>query len=441
MSSNSSSPNVLVWAQHEIDALWNSINRSPSDPSSYWISLASFTFSVLGSISNLMSVVVLLKLSAQLSTFFYLTILSLSDMITCMTIMFMLIIEFLVQTRQSTSVAIFLRKIEIILGAVAAPSRVLSFWISTAVTIDRYMLICYPIYGKQFCTLTRAKNVSRTLLIIAFIYSVPLFFEYEIIKMPTVYQMIHSDNDSTTFNDEKLDKNSMLITKGYTDLAKRRAYRWAYVFFNAVFVYIVPTIIIVFCNVLLINALKRRRSRIKIIRKKHHSNHPEKANQSSRRFHHSKYSITIMVIAMVLALLLCRSPTMVLWILWSFDSTIKTFFDSSSSAFVRRFHSIANLIAIINAATNFIPYCVFGQLFRMECLVIYCCRKPTSEQLALQAKLEHKVKNQHVKKYAKIKTTTNQQRTTQFEIDYLHAVSSINSDSVSGINPSSYDDY
>ncbi len=86
-----------------------------------------------------------------------------------------------------------------------------------------------------------------------------------------------------------------------------------------------------------------------------------------------------MVIIMVLTLLICRSPTIVLWILWSFELTIKIFFNSSSSSFVRRFHSIANLIAIMNAATNFLPFCVFGQLFRAECLNIYCCRKPINE--------------------------------------------------------------
>ncbi|CAF1144604.1 unnamed protein product [Rotaria magnacalcarata] len=437
--SNSSSHNVFIWGQKELDDLWNSINRSPSDPSSFWISLTSFIFAVLGSLSNLMSVVVLLKLSTHLSTFIYLTSLSLSDMITCITVMLILIIEFLVQTRQSTSVTILLRRIEIISGALAAASRVLSFWISTGVTIDRYILICYPVYGKIFCTLNRAKYVSRTLFIIACIYSIPLLFEYEVIRMPTVYQMIHIDNESAATNDEKLDKNSMLVTKGYTDLAKRRAYRWAYLFFNAIFVYALPTFIIIFCNVQLIGVLKRRKSRTKGVRKKHHSSHPEKSIHQPRRVHHSKYSITIMVIAMVLVLLLCRSPTIVLWILWSFELTIKAFFNSASSSFVRRFHSVANLIAIINAATNFIPYCVFGQLFRAECLTIYCCRKPTSAQLAKKAKIEHERKSRHSKKNGKIKATTNQQRTTDFEIDYLHTISFINSDSVSGINTSCND--
>ncbi|CAF2503175.1 unnamed protein product [Rotaria sp. Silwood2] len=436
---NLSSHNVLIWAQHEIDDLWNSINKSPSDSFSYWISLASFTFAVLGSLSNLMSGIVLLKLSTQLSTFVYLTSLSISDMITCITIMLMLLIQFLLQTRQSTSVTIFLRQVEIILGALAAASRVLSFWISTAVTIDRYILICYPLYGKIFCTLNRAKIVSRTLFIVAFIYSVPLLFEYEVIKMPSVYQMVQFDNESAALNDERLSKNSMLVTKGYTDLAKRRAYRWAYLFFNAIFVYTLPTLIIIFSNLQLISALKRRRSRAKNIRRRHHLNHSGKITRQSNRFHHSKYSITIMVIAMVLALLLCRSPTIVLWILWSFELTIKTFFDSSSSSFVRRFHNIANLIAIINAATNFIPFCVFGQLFRDECLTIYCCRKPTSEQLVKQAKFIHEQKHRHVKKTAKIKATFNERRTINIETDYLHTISSVNSDSVSGASPPSND--
>ncbi|CAF1201190.1 unnamed protein product [Rotaria sordida] len=436
---NSSSHNVLVWAQGEIDDLWNSINKSPSDSFSYWISLASFTFAVLGSLSNLMSGIVLLKLSTQLSTFVYLTSLSMSDMITCITVMLMLIIEFLLQTRQSTSVTIFLRRVEIIFGALAAASRVLSFWISTAVTIDRYILICYPSYRKTFCTLNKARIVSRTLFIVAFIYSVPLLFEYEVINVPSVYQMIQFDNESMIANDEKLNKNSMLVTKGYTDLAKRRAYRWAYLFFNAIFVYTLPTLIIIFSNLQLIGALKRHKSRTKSIRKRHSSNQYGKKKRQSHRHRHSKYSITIMVIFMVLVLLLCRSPTIGLWILWSFELTIKTFFDSSSSSFVRRFHNIANLIAIINAATNFIPYCLFGQLFRDKCVTIYCCRKPTSEQLAKQAKIIYEQKNGHVKIISKTKTTSDEQHAIQIETDCLHTVSSVNSDSQSGVSPPSND--
>ncbi|CAF4310487.1 unnamed protein product, partial [Rotaria sordida] len=56
--------------------------------------------------------------------------------------------------------------------------------------------------------------------------------------------------------------------------------------------------------------------------------------------HQTKYSVTIMIITIVLTILICR--------------------------IVRRFHNIANLIAITNIATNFLPFCVFGQLFCAE---------------------------------------------------------------------------
>lgn len=379
-NSSSSLGDDLQLDQYEIADLWRNINRSPSDPVARWISMASFIFAVLGSISNLMSVVVLLRLSTQLSTFVYLTGLSLSDMITCISIIFTHLVEYLVQTQRNRSVTIFFRYVEIIFGGLAAGSRVLSLWISTAVTMDRWILICYPIYGKSFCTLKRARVMTYLLFVIAFIYSVPLFFEYEIVEMPNVYQMI-----SAPSNDEDNHQTSMLVTKGYSDLAKRRLYRWAYMFFNALFVYSLPTLMIVFFNLQLIRALHRLKSRTKRLRQKNQvTGHPRR-----HRHQQSKYSVTIMVIAMVLTLLLCRSPTIVLWVLWSFELTIKIFFDSSSSSTVRRFHSIANLIAIINAATNFLPFCVFGQLFRVECLTIYCCRKATSEQLAQQARRKY----------------------------------------------------
>ncbi|CAF1460550.1 unnamed protein product [Rotaria sordida] len=237
----------LTLAQHEIDDLWHNINSSPSDHVFYWISIASFTFAILGSISNLMLIIVLNHLSSHLSAFAYLTGLSLSDMITCISIIMTHLFDFIVQTRRSTSITIFFRYIEIICRGLTAGSRVLSLWISTAVTMDRWILICYPIYSKKFCTLKRVKIILRTLFIIACIYSIPLFFGYELIQMPSVLQMIHIDNQSSSLLiDEEFLRNSMLVTKGYSDLAKRRLYRWAYMFFNAISVYTLSTITIVF---------------------------------------------------------------------------------------------------------------------------------------------------------------------------------------------------
>ena len=426
----------MTWSPGEIDNLWHTINSSQSKPFSYWISLASLIFAVLGTVSNLLSMIVLMKLSTQLSTFVYLTSLSLSDMITCLMMTIKEIVEFLVQTRLNTSISIGLHQLGIIVGALAAGSRVLSLWISIAVTLDRWILICYPTYGKTFCTLKISKILSGTLFFIAFVYSIPLFFEYEIVVMPSVYQMLYRENESNTWIDDQSHTNSILVTKGYSDLARRRLFRWTYMFFNVIFVYTLPTLTIVLLNVQLIRALHRLKSRSKRL-KRTHGRIP--ADKSVRRRHssHSKYSVTNMVIAMVLALLLCRSPTVLLWILWSFELTIKKFFDSSSSSIVRSFQDIANLIAIINAATNFIPFCVFGQLFRNECLRSYCRRKPTSEQLASQAKRKYKEDYHPLNGLSRTPTISQQQRPTMTVGKvYLHAIPSNYSDSNSGITPS-----
>ena len=432
---NSSLGEDLQLAQDEIDDLWRTINRSPSDPVAHWIFIFSFVFALLGSISNLMSVIVLLRLSTQLSTFVYLTGLSLSDMITCISIIFTHLVEYLVQTQRNTSVTIFLRHVEIVFGGLAAGSRVLSLWISTAVTMDRWILICYPIYGKSFCTLKRARVMTGLLFLFAFIYSVPLFFEYQIIEMPNVYQMVSEPG----LTEKDPHQTSMLVTKGYSDLAKRRLYRWAYMFFNAIFVYSLPTLMIVSFNLQLIRALHRLKSRTKRLRQKNQVS--SAAGKAPRRRHHrrsqqSKYSVTIMVIAMVLTLLLCRSPTIVLWVLWSFELTIKIFFDSSSSSVVRRFHTIANLIAIINAATNFLPFCVFGQLFRVECLTIYCCRKPNSEQLAQQARRKYEEKHQLPGKQPRDAQTPLTVPPSPVANEYLRTGTSANSDTTDGITSS-----
>ncbi|CAF1093653.1 unnamed protein product [Adineta ricciae] len=368
--SNFSISNESTWTSDDIDNLWRNINRAPSDPVAHWVSIASFLFAILGLISNSLSVIVLTRLSAQLSTFVYLSGLSLSDMLTCLSIVMTYLLDLRISTLRSTTMSIILRYVEIVFGAVAAGSRTLSLWISTAVTMDRWIMICHPIYAKTFCTLNRARVITRTFFVIALFYSIPLCLEYEIVRVPNPFPTLDLGNESLLTID---DDQNVLITKGYSNLARLRLYRWAYVFFNIIFVYTLPTITIIGFNLQLIRALHRVKSRAKRLGKSSGINGKGHRNQS--RSSQVKYSVTLMVITMVLTLLLCRSPTIVLWLLWSFDLTIKIFFDASSSSLVRRFHNIANLIAIINAATNFLPFCVFGQLFRTECLNIYCCRK------------------------------------------------------------------
>ncbi|CAF4425270.1 unnamed protein product, partial [Adineta steineri] len=95
--------------------------------------------------------------------------------------------------------------------------------------------------------------------------------------------------------------------------------------------------------------------------------------------------------------------------------------------------------AINNAATDFIPFCVFGQLFRDECLTIYCCRKPTSEQLAREAKQKYQERYLQLKRNSKTRLVNHEQQTVQLTKDYLRTIPSFSSDSTTGMTPLSND--
>ncbi|CAF4220574.1 unnamed protein product [Rotaria sp. Silwood2] len=113
-----------------------------------------------------------------------------------------------------------------------------------------------------------------------------------------------------------------------------------------------------------------------------------------------------MVITIVLTLLICR--------------------------IVRRFHNIANLIAIINAATNFLPFCVFEQLFCAECLNIYCCRKITNKQSSQEIKRKDNNDNyENLLNKQKIIININIQKATQIHNEHLQNVLPLNSETTS----------
>ncbi|CAF0784370.1 unnamed protein product, partial [Didymodactylos carnosus] len=237
-------------------------------------------------------------------------------------------------------------------GALAAGSRVLSLWISTAVTCDRWILICHPAMGRRLCTVPRARLILKILFFIAFIYIIPLIFEYKIHYVTVNFNFTHQQRNTSNH------KGNIMITKKFTELGTTKAFRWTYMFFNVVFVYTVLTVTNITFNLQLICVLRKIKQR---------------AKKLGKIKHQSSYHVTIMVIVMVLILLFCRIPTIVLWGLWSFESSITLFFDKNSQSFARSFHELVNLIALINAATNFIPFCIFGTLFRKKCISFYCC--------------------------------------------------------------------
>ena len=78
-----------------------------------------------------------------------------------------------------------------------------------------------------------------------------------------------------------------------------------------------------------------------------------------------------MLLATTIMLLVLRLPSATVWIMWLINA--KMFVNEKAPFYLRKFQSIANLCATINAATTFIPFIIYGAKFRSEFTRIYCC--------------------------------------------------------------------
>jgi len=78
-----------------------------------------------------------------------------------------------------------------------------------------------------------------------------------------------------------------------------------------------------------------------------------------------------MLLATTLMLLVFRSPSAIVSVMWLISA--RMFIYEKPPFPLRKFHSIANLCATINAATTFIMFIIYGAKFRSEFTRIYCC--------------------------------------------------------------------
>lgn len=99
-----------------------------------------------------------------------------------------------------------------------------------------------------------------------------------------------------------------------------------------------------------------------------------------------------MLLATTIMLLVCRAPSAAVSVMWLIRA--KMFVNERHPFPLRKFHTIANLCATMNAATTFIMFIIYGTKFRLEFTRVYCCvirwiRKKTTSDLKQMPEQEH----------------------------------------------------
>lgn len=207
-----------------------------------------------------------------------------------------------------------------------------TIYMTMLVTLERAVVVLLPLKAKRMCTRTRSCIASLLVLVWSVIYSTPRYLEF-----------VQETNISMKYTEFSVVKSSF----GKSDL-----YNIVYLMYlNSIFHFILPVGVIIILNIAMMQRLctKGRRS-ISLV--------------SSRG--DSQIRLTVMIIVLTIIFCICRLLAVLELILYPGVE------HSTCSLTCNVVSAVAETSTLINSATNFIVYSIFGRKFR-HCLKNLCC--------------------------------------------------------------------
>ena len=213
-----------------------------------------------------------------------------------------------------------------------------STWLTVSMTIGRYIVVCIPLHARSIvdAKCTRAAIVSVYILSIAL--NLPRFW------LTKIYPVRECQAITAYYHfDAVVDENTTCYIVNYTNLGRNRTFRFSYVTIVFVVGFLVPLLILIYCNANLIRALNKAR---KI----------QRQIGANITYRHQKDRLTPTLITIIIAFTVLVSPG-------EFFQYIVLVYGRNSRN--RNFiHAITNLLTLINFSTNFVLYCAVNASFR-----------------------------------------------------------------------------
>nr|QVK45813.1 G protein-coupled receptor [Proales similis] len=351
--------------------------------------------SLIGILGNLFSIVVLLRPSMKrLATYSYLLGLSICDEISLVLTVVVLSQYALPDSVWTIDSRNNYQKLLTYVYPVTSSAQALSVWITLAFTIDRYLYVCQPYFGREYCNRKNALIVLVCLYLVAVVYSIPQFLERTWVAV------------------DVLGFKEVFLT--YTRFGQNKYFIYIYhLFVYCAFVFFIPFTTIVVLNCFLVNDIiksNKRHRELSIVTSRS-SNQFERAKSISDRSrqllrslncaksrssdnNHGESSIdpclsvpsavvmdvnsslslgndvTIMLVGLVFTFLFCQTPSSVLRLIM-FRNLAITFQPMYYSSL-----DVSNFLIVTNSTLNCILYVMLGRKFRREFIATFfsrCC--------------------------------------------------------------------
>ena len=218
--------------------------------------------------------------------------------------------------------------------------RLTDTWLTTLLTIDRYIAVCLPLQVHRLCTLSRAYKNMAMVFALALIFSTPRFFERRL----------------TDENCHGITGTSLLDNRAYTILYQVMCF--------SVVMYAVPMTLLVCMNWRLLRELRRSNTFRATL---------SKTQQSAHKVMSAKKSVTLIVVIVVLVCIACNLIAAVTHILWSLHRCFSwmTYLVAPRATL----SIISNAVVTLNSSINFFIYCLCSRNFRNEFVATFRCRR------------------------------------------------------------------
>ncbi|XP_067944806.1 G-protein coupled receptor daf-37-like [Watersipora subatra] len=326
----------------------------------YLTGITGLTVCVLGCVGNALATAILRKKIYSSSTNTYLLALAVSD--TCLLI-FAGYFSLYDIVRSSASISLSVENFHSYMFSFVNASvnlfQTTSIWLVVAFTVDRYVMICHPFKGIQFCNRKNAIIQVLSLCLAGTLYNLPKYFEYQ-----TTVQFL---------------AEKKYVLRNRREFADSRFYStfvdfWTYL----IFVFALPWIILSALNFRLIATVKQSKTTGKRLSLGKTCNH--------------RNDTTLMLVAVVTIFLICQMPALI-------AHTIRTmtFNESSIGEFgysrMLIFTEVANFLVILNSAMNILLYYGLSPKFRGEFSVQFlrpCLHKSQLIVRALSRQFSHR---------------------------------------------------
>ncbi|KAI2802994.1 hypothetical protein BLOT_007117 [Blomia tropicalis] len=318
------------------------------------------TIMVIGTVGNVITIMIMTRRRMRSSTNWYLAALAIFDLIY---LIFTLILSWKhYPNAHDVDYYLYWYMFPFSMMIADASSNT-SVWLTATFTIERYIAVCHPIKGKVICTESRAKKIIFCVVLICVSVTIPTPFEWVVVEV----------TDTKT--------NQIRMEAKFSDFGENETYRSIYYQLNVFLFVLLPLVLLVIFNTFLIRSVHQsNQMRTKMVMAKDSPYQPSKNDStmaSSPSSSRQETRITIMLIAVVILFILCQTPNACIMVYNTFPQSEH---NPNEEYLLTGLSNIGNFLMALNAAGNFILYCLLSQKYRRTFVNMFCpCLAPNQK--------------------------------------------------------------